>query len=80
MNMRGVLLHARVGEAYGDFFLHSRGLYCAAQQGLKTILARWNFDGLHVWHNERTLPQDAEKGRPARPQRVKGRGVPSGVR
>jgi len=24
--------------------------------------------------------QDAQKGRPARPQRVKGRGVPSGVR
>ena len=23
--------------------------------------------------------QDAQKGRPARPQRVKGRGVPSGV-
>jgi len=30
--------------------------------------------------NRRTLPQDAQKGRLARPQRVKGRGVPSGVR
>ena len=27
--------------------------------------------------NRRTLPQDAQKGRLARPQRVKGRGVPS---
>jgi uncharacterized DUF497 family protein len=30
--------------------------------------------------NGRTLPQDAQKGRPARPQRVRGRGVPSRVR
>src|SRR5262249_54854509 len=27
-----------------------------------------------------TNPQDAQKVRPARPQRVKGRGIPSGVR
>jgi len=44
------------------------------------MLVRLNFDGQHVWHNRRTVPQDAQKGRPARPQRVKGRGVPSGVR
>jgi uncharacterized DUF497 family protein len=29
--------------------------------------------------NRRTLPQDAQKGRLTRPQRVKGRGVPSGA-
>ena len=34
----------------------------------KAMLARENFDGLHVWHNRRTLPQDAQKGLPARPQ------------
>jgi hypothetical protein len=42
------------------------------------MLARENFEGSHVWHNRSPLPQDAQKGRPARPQRVKGRGVPSG--
>src|SRR5437879_12125091 len=31
-------------------------------------------------HNRNTLPQDAQKIRPARPQRVKARGVPSEVR
>ena len=40
----------------------------------KTISARQNFDGLHVWAKWRTLPQDAQKGCPARPQRVKTRG------
>ncbi len=44
------------------------------------MLAGENFDGVRVWHNSKTFPQDAQKGRPARPQRVKGRGVPSGVR
>ena len=38
----------------------------AARQ--KAMLARGNFDGLHVWHNSRPLPQDAQKGLPARPQ------------
>jgi hypothetical protein len=42
------------------------------------MVARENFDGLHDWDERRTLPQDAQKGCPARPQRVKGRGVPSG--
>src|SRR5438094_7836259 len=46
----------------------------------KTISAQQNFDGTHVQDKRITLPQDAQKGRPARPQRVKGRGVPSGVR
>jgi len=39
-----------------------------------------NFDNLHVLSKSRTPTQDAQKGRPARPQRVKIRGVPSGVR
>ena len=58
------------------------------------MLARENFDGPHVWHNGRTLPQDAQNGQTshppnpgaprravpqARPQRVKGRGIPSGA-
>ena len=43
------------------------------------MLARLNFDGENVCHNRRTVPQDAQKVRPARPQRVKDRGVPSGV-
>jgi hypothetical protein len=43
-------------------------------------LTRKNFDRSYAWHNRRTLSQDAQKGRPARPQRVKGRGGPSGVR
>jgi hypothetical protein len=30
----------------------------------------------HSWHNRKILPQDAQKVRPARPQRVKARGVP----
>jgi hypothetical protein len=42
------------------------------------IVARENFEGPHVWHNRRSLPQDAQKCRPARPQRVRARGVPSG--
>jgi hypothetical protein len=44
------------------------------------MLARENFEGSHVWLNRGTLPQGAQNGRPARPQRVKGRRVPSGVR
>ncbi len=34
----------------------------------KAMLAHENFDGRHVWHNRRTVPQDAQKGLPARPQ------------
>jgi len=44
------------------------------------IVARENFEGPHVWHNRRSIPQGAQKGRPARPQQVRVRGVPSGVR
>jgi hypothetical protein len=46
----------------------------------KTISAQRNFKGMHFCDKSRTPPQDAQKVRPARPQRVKGRGVPSGVR
>jgi len=45
----------------------------------KTMLARESFESPYVWRNRKTFPQDAQKGRPARPQRVKGRGVPSGA-
>ena len=34
----------------------------------KSIWARESFNSLHVWHNRRTLPQDAQKALPARPQ------------
>ena len=37
----------------------------AARQ--KAKLARGNFDGLHVWHNSRPLPQDAQKGQISHP-------------
>jgi len=33
----------------------------------KVMLARDNFDGLHMWHNSRPLPQDAQKGQPSHP-------------
>ena len=37
------------------------------QEGLtgygETILVRENFEGPHVWHNSRKLPQDAQQGR-----------------
>ena len=65
------------GILYGEPVHHS-GIRLAGCG--TTIFTRENFYGLHVWHNGRTLPQDAQKGRPARPQGVKGRGVPSGVR
>ena len=42
------------------------------------MLTRENFEGPDVWHTRGTLPQDAQEFRPARPQRVQGRGVPSG--
>ena len=42
----------------------------------KTILACVSVAA--QWHTRSTSPQDAQKGRPARPQRVKTRGVPSG--
>jgi hypothetical protein len=32
------------------------------------MLAREIFGGPHVWHSRRALPQDAQKGLPARPQ------------
>jgi len=35
-------------------------------------------DELSLAHTRRTLPQAAQKDRPARPQRVKAQGVPSG--
>jgi hypothetical protein len=31
------------------------------------MLACENFDSLHVWHNRRTLPQDAQKGQTSHP-------------
>jgi len=46
------------------------------------ILAHEILDGLHVLGNRGIMPvyysQVAQKGRPARPQRVKARGVPLG--
>jgi hypothetical protein len=46
----------------------------------KTISAQQRFDGLHVWDNRRTRSQDAQKGRPARPQQAKWRCVLCAVR
>ena len=58
-------LNARSEGQSGDSLLTGCG---------KTISAQQNFDSLHVWDKSRTPSQDAQKGRPARPQRVKGRG------
>ena len=38
-----------------------------------------NFEDPHMCYQETTLPQDAQKVPPAKPQRVKGRRVPSGA-
>jgi len=43
------------------------------------MLARQNVDGPNLWHNRRIFPQDAQKGRSARPQRAKRRGVRIGT-
>ena len=44
----------------------------------KTISVQQNFDSRHVWDKRRTPPQDAQKVRPARAQRVKGEAYPLG--
>ena len=31
------------------------------------MLAHESFDGRHVWHNRKTVPQDAQKGQPSHP-------------
>jgi hypothetical protein len=49
------------------------------QTAKKTISVCENFDGPHVRHNGKTLAQDAQKDRPARPQRAKRRGVRFGT-
>ena len=46
----------------------------------KTVLANQASTVHNMWHTRRTIQQDAQKGRPARPQRVKTGGVPSRVR
>ena len=40
------------------------------QAAEKSISAQQRFDGLHVWNKKRPLPQDAQQGRPASPQRT----------
>ena len=54
-------------------FSHASRLQKAAE---KRHLVERYFDSPSVYHNRRILPQDAQKGRSARPQRVKARGVP----
>ena len=46
----------------------------------KTISSQQNFDGLHIWTRGEYLPQDAQKGRSARPQQAKRRCVLCSVR
>jgi len=45
----------------------------------KTLCLRRNFTGQSVWKNGRILPHGAQKGRSARPQRAKRRGVRFGT-
>jgi hypothetical protein len=44
------------------------------------MLAHENFDGPYVWHNRRTLPQDAQKVRQLRSRIVQTLNVPQRVR
>jgi hypothetical protein len=44
------------------------------------MLACENLGDMLHWEKRSIFPQEAQKGCPARPQRVKGRRVPSGVR
>jgi hypothetical protein len=44
----------------------------------KIIVLRRSFDGLNERRNRYSRQKDAQKGLPARPQRVKIRGVPGG--
>ena len=52
----------------------------------KTMLARENFDGEHVWHNRKTLLRDAQKGQtshppnPGAPRRAAPRARPQRVK
>jgi hypothetical protein len=46
----------------------------------KTLSARQNVTDPHVLNKKKMSPQDAQNGHPARPQRVKARGVLSGIR
>ena len=58
------------GEDFSEIFKgRIRNNYAGSLAGYgKTMLAPESFDGPHVWHNGKTLPQDAQKVRPARPQ------------
>ena len=60
-------------------YLTDRSLGCAECGRLrKNHSGTLEVYGLHMCNRRRTPPQDAQKDRPARPQRVKDRGVPSG--
>jgi hypothetical protein len=45
----------------------------------KILSAQRSFEGMHFWNKIRTFQQDVQKGRLARPQRAKGRGVRFGT-
>jgi hypothetical protein len=57
------------GRSYRDENTVVRNILLGAPTACrKAMWARENFDGFRVWCNRRTLPQDAQKGLPARPQ------------
>jgi len=55
----------------------TRGVTCSRLR--KNNLGMQNFATSHVWLNRKTRLQDAQKGRAARPQRAKRRGVRFGT-
>ncbi len=60
-------------------YLADRSLGCAECGRLqKNHSGTLEVYGLHMCNRRSTPPQDAQKDRPARPQRVKDRCVPSG--
>ncbi len=53
--------------------------YLGREHPTENLLAQQDFDVPYLWLNSRTFSQDAQKGRSARPQRAKRRGVRFGT-
>jgi hypothetical protein len=44
------------------------GRFTLFQQATEKPFSPGSFEGIHFWEKSRTSPEDAQKGRPARPQ------------
>jgi hypothetical protein len=60
--------------------LQQSGRLSAKSSKLLRNLLKYGGNSMISLGQQESTVQDAQNGRPARPQRVKGRGVPSGVR